>query len=145
MLLQGAPPTHGNIDEQGKSSYSQARKFTELPLSEYTKEGLKASNFVQLTAIQRCALPQALCGRDVFGAAKTGSGKTLAFLVPVSPFAPQAANHKICLHSPGLDAKLIQCLLCLSIALVHGGMTYVPACILWHSCMRILSQAQEYR
>jgi len=64
--------------------YSQARKFAELPLSEYTKEGLKEAKFVQLTAIQRFALPQALCGRDVFGAAKTGSGKTLAFLIPVS-------------------------------------------------------------
>src|SRR2546423_1518444 len=37
-----------------------------------------------MTDIQRAALPHALCGRDVLGAAKTGSGKTLAFLIPVS-------------------------------------------------------------
>lgn len=36
-----------------------------------------------LTDIQRRALPPALQGRDVLGAAKTGSGKTLAFLIPV--------------------------------------------------------------
>ena len=95
---QGAPPKHGNIEEHGESSYSQARKFTELPLSEYTKEGLKASNFVTLTAIQRFALPQSLCGRDVFGAAKTGSGKTLAFLIPVSPLASDAAKTCVCTY-----------------------------------------------
>ena len=83
--MQGAPPLHGGSEaDVSKSSYSHARRFSELPLSGYTKEGLKAANFVQLTAVQRCALPHALCGRDVFGAAKTGSGKTLAFLIPVS-------------------------------------------------------------
>ena len=35
------------------------------------------------TDIQRQAIPLALKGRDVLGAAKTGSGKTLAFLIPV--------------------------------------------------------------
>ena len=85
MCVQGAPPKAGEVggaEQQG--GYSQARKFAELPLSEHTKEGLKEAKFTQLTAIQRYALPQALCGRDVFGAAKTGSGKTLAFLIPVS-------------------------------------------------------------
>lgn len=33
--------------------------------------------------MQRAAIPLALKGRDILGAAKTGSGKTLAFLVPV--------------------------------------------------------------
>ncbi|CAN6175581.1 unnamed protein product [Urochloa humidicola] len=36
-----------------------------------------------MSEIQRAALPHALCGRDVLGAAKTGSGKTLAFVIPV--------------------------------------------------------------
>ena len=36
-----------------------------------------------MTAVQKAALPHALAGKDVLGAAKTGSGKTLAFLIPV--------------------------------------------------------------
>eukprot|EP00903_Cladosiphon_okamuranus_P014639 g13574.t1 len=36
-----------------------------------------------MTEIQVAAIPHALAGRDVLGAAKTGSGKTLAFLVPL--------------------------------------------------------------
>jgi ATP-dependent RNA helicase DDX10/DBP4 len=54
-----------------------------LPLSQTTASGLEASHFKTLTDIQSKAVPLALKGRDILGAAKTGSGKTLAFLVPV--------------------------------------------------------------
>ena len=57
--------------------------FAELPLSEPTASGLDASHFRGLTDIQQKAIPFALKGLDVLGAAKTGSGKTLAFLIPV--------------------------------------------------------------
>ena len=67
----------------GAPSLAAAKKFEELPLSRYTKDALREAKFVSMTAIQRAALPHALCGRDVLGAAKTGSGKTLAFLLPV--------------------------------------------------------------
>ena len=60
-----------------------AKSFAELPLSSYTQEALQEHKFVTLTAIQKAALPLALRGKDVLGAAKTGSGKTLAFLLPV--------------------------------------------------------------
>jgi ATP-dependent RNA helicase DDX10/DBP4 len=46
-------------------------------------KGLKKAHFITLTDIQRKALPLALKGRDILGAAKTGSGKTLAFIIPV--------------------------------------------------------------
>ena len=58
-------------------------QFSDLPLSEATASGLEASHFKTLTDIQRRAIPLALQGHDVLGAAKTGSGKTLAFLIPV--------------------------------------------------------------
>ncbi|GAB7352470.1 hypothetical protein MBLNU459_g2878t1 [Dothideomycetes sp. NU459] len=57
--------------------------FEDLPLSAPTKAGLKAVHFSTLTPIQARAIPLALKGADILGAAKTGSGKTLAFLVPV--------------------------------------------------------------
>ena len=58
-------------------------KFADFPLSKRTKEGLREAGYAVPTAIQRAAIPLALRGKDVLGAAKTGSGKTLAFLVPV--------------------------------------------------------------
>ncbi|OQO09328.1 ATP-dependent RNA helicase [Cryoendolithus antarcticus] len=60
-----------------------ATSFTDLPLSAETKAGLDASHYTTLTDIQQKAIPLALKGKDILGAAKTGSGKTLAFLVPV--------------------------------------------------------------
>jgi ATP-dependent RNA helicase DDX10/DBP4 len=57
--------------------------FSDLPLSGPTQAGLQAAHFSTLTDIQSKAIPLALQGRDILGAAKTGSGKTLAFLVPV--------------------------------------------------------------
>jgi len=58
-------------------------RFTDLPISDYTKEGLKAAHYVEMTDIQAKAIPLALKGNDILGAAKTGSGKTLAFVIPV--------------------------------------------------------------
>lgn len=58
-------------------------KFTDLPLSAPTLSGLSASHFKKLTEIQSRAIPHALKGKDILGAAKTGSGKTLSFLLPV--------------------------------------------------------------
>lgn len=62
---------------------SEIKNFADLPLSQTTGSGLEASHFKTLTDIQSKAIPLALKGRDILGAAKTGSGKTLAFLVPV--------------------------------------------------------------
>lgn len=59
------------------------RAFSLLPLSPRTRQGLKRAGFIEMTPIQKEAVPIALRGRDVLGAARTGSGKTLAFLIPV--------------------------------------------------------------
>lgn len=61
------------------------KNFEDLPLSRHTIEGLKKAKYSEMTAIQKAALPHALIGHDVLGAAKTGSGKTLAFTIPVCP------------------------------------------------------------
>ncbi|KAI4214923.1 MAG: hypothetical protein LQ351_002637 [Letrouitia transgressa] len=57
--------------------------FSDLPLSYPTASGLEASHFKTLTDVQQRAIPLALKGADILGAARTGSGKTLAFLIPV--------------------------------------------------------------
>lgn len=82
-LAAGAPP-HGSNPlaagaaaadgQQAPAGYASAKRFDELPISEYSKQGLREAKYVTLTAVQRAALPHALCGRDVLGAAKTGSG-----------------------------------------------------------------------
>ncbi|KAF5838490.1 P-loop containing nucleoside triphosphate hydrolase protein, partial [Dunaliella salina] len=77
----GTNPLASTPSDSG--GYASARAFEGLPLSQYTKNGLKAAKFVTLTAVQRATLPHALAGRDILGAAKTGSGKTLAFLIPL--------------------------------------------------------------
>ena len=59
------------------------KAFSDLPISNLTKKGLKKSFFVEMTAIQAQSLPISLKGKDVLGAARTGSGKTLAFLIPI--------------------------------------------------------------
>ncbi|WYZ46081.1 hypothetical protein EsH8_IX_000306 [Colletotrichum jinshuiense] len=62
---------------------SEYKNFSELPLCEATRAGLEKSHFETLTDIQSRAVPLALKGHDILGAAKTGSGKTLAFILPV--------------------------------------------------------------
>ncbi|KAG5943843.1 ATP-dependent RNA helicase dbp4 [Claviceps sorghi] len=62
---------------------TEIKAFTDLPLSQPTASGLKASHFQTLTEVQQQAIPLALKNNDILGAAKTGSGKTLAFLIPV--------------------------------------------------------------
>jgi ATP-dependent RNA helicase DDX10/DBP4 len=69
-----------------QQSHFNCKLFSELPISSRTLEGLKRANYIELTDIQRKAVPLGLAKRDVLGAAKTGSGKTLAFLIPVSVF-----------------------------------------------------------
>ena len=56
-----------------------------MPISRRTLEALKIANLINPTDIQAAAIPHALAGRDILGAAKTGSGKTLgnSFLTKV--------------------------------------------------------------
>ncbi|KAI0302536.1 DEAD-domain-containing protein [Russula brevipes] len=59
------------------------KAFSDLPISNLTKKGLKKAFFVEMTDVQAKSLPVSLKGTDILGAARTGSGKTLCFLIPV--------------------------------------------------------------
>ncbi|KAK7043745.1 ATP-dependent RNA helicase dbp4 [Paramarasmius palmivorus] len=74
-----------NLDKQALEYEPPAdlKAFNDLPISEYTKKGLKKASFTTMTDIQAQSIPVSLKGKDVLGAARTGSGKTLAFLIPV--------------------------------------------------------------
>ena len=57
--------------------------FADLKLSEKTLAALTRIGFEAPTPIQAQAIPPALAGKDVIGAAATGTGKTAAFLLPI--------------------------------------------------------------
>ncbi|MES1912352.1 MAG: ATP-dependent RNA helicase [Cercozoa sp. M6MM] len=57
--------------------------FSSLGLHEDTTTAVERMGFEKMTSIQARAVPPALAGRDILGAAKTGSGKTMAFLLPI--------------------------------------------------------------
>ncbi len=59
------------------------QNFSELPISDYSKQRLSSANFSIPTPVQAAAIPHALAGKDVLATAQTGTGKTLAFLIPV--------------------------------------------------------------
>jgi ATP-dependent RNA helicase RhlE len=65
--------------------------FSEISISQYTKEQLSSARFVTPTPVQAAAIPQALAGKDVLATAETGTGKTLAFLIPIME---QLLQHK---------------------------------------------------
>eukprot|EP01041_Mallomonas_annulata_P006904 gene6904-14017_t len=74
------------IDESPESGTQLSSKnvsFTSLPISNRTLQGLSDGKLTLATDIQIAAIPHALAGRDILGAAKTGSGKTLSFVIPV--------------------------------------------------------------
>lgn len=77
-----AAPRHRLTAAQDPKNGSY-KDFTDLPLSDPTKQGLKSAHFAVMTDVQARAIPLALKGHDILGAAKTGSGKTLSFIIPV--------------------------------------------------------------
>ena len=62
-----------NVVVTGNSILSD-ELFTNLPICEETKRALQSLGFERMSHIQAKAIPEALAGKDVVGAAKTGSG-----------------------------------------------------------------------
>ena len=58
-------------------------KFADLRLAEPILRAIAAEGYTTATPIQAKAIPPALEGRDILGAAQTGTGKTAAFALPI--------------------------------------------------------------
>ena len=58
-------------------------RFSDLPVSKATTQGLYKASFHKMTETQRASIPHALAGRVMVVCARTGSGKTLSYLIPV--------------------------------------------------------------
>ncbi len=57
--------------------------FTRLGLPAPLLQGVRSAGYTEPTPIQQRAIPIALAGHDLVGAAQTGTGKTAAFLLPI--------------------------------------------------------------
>jgi ATP-dependent RNA helicase RhlB len=67
--------------EQETAAGRKPTEFDALNLPEAVLAGIHEAGFVQMTPIQRGALPILLAGQDLCGQAQTGTGKTAAFLI----------------------------------------------------------------
>lgn len=57
--------------------------FKELNLIPSILDALEDENYIEPTAIQAQAIPEALKGNDILASAQTGTGKTAAFAIPI--------------------------------------------------------------
>src|ERR1700681_3082789 len=81
--LRGNPCVCRDGSRHQKRQDRNMQNFSELQISNYTKERLSLANFATPTPVQAAAIPQALEGKDILATAQTGTGKTLAFLIPI--------------------------------------------------------------
>ena len=83
MRLAALAPKLGVRRNHIRHRKDRMQTFSELPISQYTKDRITAAGFSIPTPVQAAAIPEALAGKDVLATAQTGTGKTLAFLIPI--------------------------------------------------------------
>ncbi len=71
--------------------------FTNLGLPENLLKTVEKIGYKEPTPIQKQAIPPALEGRDVIGAAQTGTGKTAAYALPILARIGEPKKHPRCL------------------------------------------------
>lgn len=83
-------------DEIATAIGESAPNFESLGLHDAILKAVKDTGYTIATPIQAQAIPVAMTGQDVMGAAQTGTGKTAAFTLPIlhrlMPFASASAS-----------------------------------------------------
>jgi ATP-dependent RNA helicase DDX56/DBP9 len=67
----------------GSASYPTIESFAEMHLDQRVSWAVARLGWRRPTAVQKCAIPAALGGRDLIVSAPTGSGKTAAYAIPL--------------------------------------------------------------
>jgi ATP-dependent RNA helicase RhlE len=115
--------------------------FASLGLSTRLVRASEELGYAQPTPIQAAAIPVALAGRDLMGAAETGSGKTAAYAFPVLqqidslPRQAQRRTHALVLvptrelaAQVGESVRLVRRFLGapVKVSILHGGVSINP-------------------
>ena len=67
----------------GREPPKPAENFETIGLHENLMKNVRKANYVNLTPVQKHAIPIIMNDRDLMACAQTGSGKTVAFLLPI--------------------------------------------------------------
>src|SRR5690606_34569665 len=80
---RAAPSAGGRVPPPGRPRSFIQMTFETFGLAPGLLRALSAAGYTVPTPIQARAIPAALGGRDILGAAQTGTGKTAAYAVPL--------------------------------------------------------------
>src|SRR5690625_2199592 len=80
---------------ENSSQTPTEEKFSDFGLHPDLLKAIDGLGYEHPTPIQASAIPVALQGRDVMGAAQTGTGKTAAFVLPILHRLMPLANHSM--------------------------------------------------
>lgn len=112
--------------------------FSQFPLDARLQRAVSVAGYTDPTPVQNAAIPVALSGRDLIGAAQTGTGKTAAFVLPIlqrlltSPSRKIETRAVILTPTRELAEQIVDAIKQLSqftkirVAAVYGGVNISP-------------------
>ncbi|MBU1703099.1 DEAD/DEAH box helicase [Patescibacteria group bacterium] len=86
--------------------YNTLNSFDDFALDSRLKRNVAAKGYKKPTPIQDQAIPHALRGNDIVGAANTGTGKTAAFLLPMLHKVLNDRSQRVLILAPTRELAL---------------------------------------